>query len=700
MTSLLLRITFLVSLTSVTALEAQTKKYGAGCNGSRGVPSIAFYGSHAAGAPARIVLSAGPASAPVVLLFGTSNKTSTLGPLPLDLGRFPGFGKGCLLLTSAEVSLPLLTDKAGSIDLSFRVPRLPGLTMYLQFACVDSVNPFRFTMSNGLEAKIGPPGVRVTGQVRTSSGPVTNARVTIFDPTLALFLEARTNSTGSYDFDGVPPGTWRLGVSSRDLAYSETTLIVTRSMTQTPVLLKPETHRGRWTVIGNTLPHTLDATDMAVLLPDGRVWFCHDTVDPVIFDPVTAKKDAPIVNTKKQGCFNSLLLEDGNILVIGGQDGSAPNNFRMAVRWTKRFDVTKKSYTQLQDLLNLRGRWYPGLCRLADGSPLVLGGGQRPDAKRTATCERYDPKTGKWSWAASMSRPSEFSPTALLYTGEVLKTWSPPELYDPTKNTWRATGDFVQRSRGWPGHSDHSLVVLGDGRVLTVGCRDTKNGRPVMAEIYDSKSGKWTLTSNSALPRHQSEVVQLPDGRVLAAAGESSVRPVPVPNKLGIVKYCDIYDPSRNRWRRVADMIYYHEYHAVTLLIPDGRVISTGGTVIKFRNKPVTADIEGYQPPYMFRGVRPQITGISGTTFSRGQQLSFSIFPATRITSVVLVGFGAHTHWLNSGVKRRIVVAPTQIGSSVKLTLPSDRNVLPDGYYMLFAMVDDIPSVARIARIR
>ena len=65
-----------------------------------------------------------------------------------------------------------------------------------------------------------------------------------------------------------------------------------------------------------------------------------------------------------------------------------------------------------------------------------------------------------------MLNPSEFSPGALLTTGEVLITWSPPQLYDVTSGQWRATGNFVQPNRGWPNHSDHSTVVLADGRVL------------------------------------------------------------------------------------------------------------------------------------------------------------------------------------------------------------------------------------------
>ena len=84
-----------------------------------------------------------------------------------------------------------------------------------------------------------------------------------------------------------------------------------------------------------------------------------------------------------------------------------------------------------------------------------------------------------------------------------------------------------------------------------------------------------------------------------------------------------------------------------------------------------------------------------------GAVLTFDVFPAaTRITEVVLMGTGAHTHWVEGGVPRRLELAPSQAGARVSVTLPNDRDVLPVGHYLLFAMVDDIPSIAEIVRVR
>jgi hypothetical protein len=340
------------------------------------------------------------------------------------------------------------------------------------------------------------------------------------------------------------------------------------------------------------------------------------------------------------------------------------------------------------------------MARLSDGSLLVMGGGTRPDAVRTATSERFNLTTQTWSYTGSMLNASEFTPTALLYTGEVLITWSPPQLYNPTTGQWRLTGNFNQPNRGWPGHSDHSLVVLADGRALALGIRRAATQNSVMGEIYDPATGTWSLTSNPSLLRFQTEMVALPDGKILVAGGETEQAPSPVPSVLGIVKWSDLYDPTSNTWRRVADMNQFREYHAVTLLLPDGRVATTGGTRIKFQVGPTSADIEAFIPPYLLRGVRPRITEISTTTPTRGSQIQIAIAPETRLTSVVLIGTGATTHWVDGGIPRRIVLPVAQNGSIATITLPTDPNILPLGHYMLFAMVDDIPSVARIVNVR
>lgn len=545
-------------------------------------------------------------------------------------------------------------------------------------------------------------GAAVGGVVRELAAPgdpVAGARMTLFTPGLSFFRETRSGPAGDYTFANVLAGTYRLGCAAVGRQYAEPGVTVPAGGLTRNFSLVPENETGSWDIIGDTGEEFFDATDIALLLPDGRTFYCHDTTDPVLFDPVSGASTLASASGSPQGCMNGSLLEDGSVILAGGQDGEDPGSFVNGIPWVKRYDWTADAWEQLADLEHDRGRWYPGMARLADGTFLVMGGGQSPDASRTASCERFEPLTRTWSYTDSMANPCEFPPSALLYTGEVLATWSPPQLYNPAARTWRLTGNFNQPNRGWPGHSDHSIVVLDDGRALALGILSGPGGNDVMGEIYDPASESWALTSNPALVRLQTEVVQLPDGKILVAGGETEASPPPVPHVLGIVRWCDLYDPAADAWRRVADMNWFREYHAVTLLLPDGRVTTTGGTRIKFSYGPTSSDIEAYSPPYLFRGVRPAIDAISTTEPARGATLTLQIAPETQLTSVVLMGVESTTHWVSGGIPRRLVLPVSQSGATASATLPADPNVLPLGYYMLFAMVDDIPSVAVILRV-
>lgn len=535
----------------------------------------------------------------------------------------------------------------------------------------------------------------------TESGsvPVAQARVTLFTPNLSFFKEARSQSSGSYSLGPVPSGSFRLGVAKPGRAYQEIAVVLASGANVRSFVLTPEIEIGNWDVIGDTLPETFDATDIAALRTDGTVVFCHDTTTPIVFNPVTGAKQAGQPSNSEQGCMNTTLLENGSVLFVGGQDGSAPGSFVNGIPWVKLYRPDN-SWLQLGNMLLSAGRWYPGLARLNDGRLLVMGGGMSPDATRTDTCELFDPATLSWSWTGTMGSPNEFAPSALLYNGKVLRTWgSRPQTYDVASGTWSDTGQFVHSNRGYPGHSDHSLIVLSDGRAVAVGVRRTGQPTAVMSEYYDPATGAWSVGTNPTLVRMQPEVVYLPDGKILVAAGDKESTAGAEPNVLGIVKRCDLFEPLAQTWRRVDDLAWFREYHAVTLLVPDGRVITTGGTKIKFQFGPTSADIEAYSPPYLFRGVRPQLSNLSDTTPARGGVLDFQVFPLTKLTSVMLMGAQSTTHWLDAGIPRRIVLSVQQTSVVARITLPSDANRLPLGWYLMFGMVDDIPSVAQFVRI-
>ena len=151
----------------------------------------------------------------------------------------------------------------------------------------------------------------------------------------------------------------------------------------------------------------------------------------------------------------------------------------------------------------------------------------------------------------------------------------------------------------------------------------------------------------------------------------------------------------------MAAMNRYIHYHNVTVLVPDGRVIATGGAGITSDRSFAGDDssIEAFEPPYLFRGVRPRIDSLSRTEMVLGSNFTFKVSFALALTKVALVSARATSHWVDGGPQRYLSLDFSQNGADVQATIPSDPVRALAGYYILFAMVDDIPSVGRIVRV-
>jgi hypothetical protein len=535
---------------------------------------------------------------------------------------------------------------------------------------------------------------------------VENARVTLFSMDLQYFRETRTKSDGTFEFQYVGSGAYSLGVAALNYNYQERAMSVVASPVTNLFILSRETNGGRWTIVGNTEPELLDGSGSGTLLPSGEIFFCHDTQDPIMFEPLTGAKWYPADSGSAQGCHTTTLNTAGGMFLVGGSMGGNPQD--PVVKLAKTYGRALNTWTTNAEMLV--GRWYPGLVRLADERLLILGGELNGPARRTNGCEIYDVRSNRWSITGSFDLPTEIPPVVLLLNGEVLKTWRYPEIYNPTTGLWRAAANMQQGRTGasFGDHADHEIVHLPDGRVMAVGIFPlTTNANTRFCEFYHPTSNAWTLGPNPRALRNRPEALILPDGRVLAFGGQySGASPAPIPlANAGTIPNCtkvaDLYDPALNLWRPVADMNRYIHYHNVTLLVPDGRVIATGGAGLT-SNRSFAGDdssIEAFEPPYLFRGVRPRIDSVSTTDLSPGTNFSLRIWLTERITSLVLVGARAVTHWVDGGPQRFLNLDFTQSGSDVQATVPNDPVRALSGYYILFAMVDDIPSIGRMVRI-
>src|SRR5207253_1261007 len=116
---------------------------------------------------------------------------------------------------------------------------------------------------------------------------------------------------------GIPSGPYQLGAAAPGLAYQEITVQIGDTALVQNFTLGPETSIGRWDVIGTTAGEFFDASDIGILLSDGRVMYCHDTITPVIFNPVTGMAVQGGSSGLPQGCMNITLLPDGRPIFVG-----------------------------------------------------------------------------------------------------------------------------------------------------------------------------------------------------------------------------------------------------------------------------------------------------------------------------------------------------------------------------------------------
>jgi hypothetical protein len=88
------------------------------------------------------------------------------------------------------------------------------------------------------------------------------------------------------------------------------------------------------------------------------------------------------------------------------------------------------------------------------------------------------------------------------------------ELYDPTTDTWVATGALAT-ARG-----NHTATLLGSGKVL-VAAGQGSSGVLASAELYDPATTTWAAAGALATARGFHTATLLPTGKVLAAGGSN-----------------------------------------------------------------------------------------------------------------------------------------------------------------------------------
>jgi hypothetical protein len=341
---------------------------------------------------------------------------------------------------------------------------------------------------------------------------------------------------------------------------------------------------GRWTEAPDLA--SIRGTTVAAVLRDGRVLVAGGGVGAIplaateVYDPESGGWTAtgPLVQARRG--HQAVVLGDGRVLVAGGiAEGELLASAEI-------YDPASRSWWSTRPMST--PRLGHSLTLLADGRVLAAGGtalgaaeasGSGQTIRPEPSTEIYDPSSGAWTPAGSMTSPRFEHTATLLGDGRVLiagglgpvggkvAPLASTELYDPPANA------FVRSTEMGEGRANHAAAPLSDRSVLVSGGAGGSDGEVSLAsaEVFDAQRGTWTTVGPLAQTRRGATATPLADGRVLVAGGESATR-----GNRSSLGSAELFDPAKQAWSPAGTMQCPRSEHAAVRL-GDGSVLVVAG---------------------------------------------------------------------------------------------------------------------------
>jgi galactose oxidase len=473
---------------------------------------------------------------------------------------------------------------------------------------------------------------------------------------------------------------------------------------------------GRWSAVA-TLPLVPAA---AALLPNRKVltwssWKAFrfggsgslDQTMVAVVDPANpgAATGKLITNTvHNMFCPGTAMLSDGRVFVNGGDDSYTKTT--SIYNWNNDTWSTGKAM--------IEARWYNTSVTLPDGRVLTIGGNRT--SGQSGTAEIWNPANNTWSLVPNLvmgpltsgqpgdGRPEEHPRLLIAPNGRIF-------VPGPTTNMqwydFSGSGAVIAAGkRGNDEFSQNDITVMFDvGKILKAGGNpnyDRPNARfspsSQASYVIDINGGGTAAVSEVGpmkYPRAFGNGVVLANGQVLAVGGLDNAKGF---SDDGAVKVAELFNPATGTWTELAPMVKPRPYHSIALLLTDGRVMVGGGGLCSSSDNCAVnhPDVEIFSPPYLFGTPRPTITNAPTTITANGS--TFSVTTTGTVTGFSLVRMASVTHSTNTD--QRFQRLQSSGSGTFTVTAPLNKNIAPPGYYMLFALNNNTPSVAAVVRVQ
>jgi len=423
-----------------------------------------------------------------------------------------------------------------------------------------------------------------------------------------------------------------------------------------------------------------------ILMYDGQLSYGNTAI---AWDPIANTVDwAPVPSNIF--CTGNEVLADGRVIIVGGHVAS-----HVGLPNANIFDPSTESWTVLPNMSY--ARWYPTATMNSDGTIIVTSGETDCDGCDVPVQEVYNPSTNSWSQLSGAPFTFPYYPaTYVLPTGLILVAGtSENAIVSQQLNL----GTLTWSSIGGSAVDGGSSAMYLPGKFLKTGKSIDPDLAtvPSLATAYvldtTQSSPAWVQVASMNFARAFHNTTLLPDGTVLVTGGGTTTNPTGVSDA---VLPAELWSPTTQSWTVLASMQAPRLYHSEALLLPDGRVLISGGG--RFNDDTESTDqfsVEFFAPPYLFKGARPTITS-APSQLVYNQPFTIITPNAPQIASVSLIRFGAVTHAFNVG--QRFIPLTFSVGSgSLNVTAPVNSDLAPAGYYLLFIVNSvGVPSVAAI----
>ena len=450
---------------------------------------------------------------------------------------------------------------------------------------------------------------------------------------------------------------------------------------------------GTWSAL-QTWPIMTVATH---LLHNGQVvaWDGWQQPQPTVYGDPTNPATLSTVNAPDSiFCDGAADLPDGRLLVIGGYGGLSTG--QIGIVDTNIFDPATDTWTRVANMHN--PRWYPTVTELSDGRYVAISGNSTDASTWADTPEVYDPKTNTWTLLSNVNTSQvhevEYPFSYEVPNGNVFVI-GPEEdnshLLDVDQQTWTSTGSA--------GFFNGSSVMYRPGKILYSGGADlinTPSPAHTNTAVIDlnAQTPAWRTTAPMANARIYHNLTMLADGTVLAVGGSNTSNQQEITT--GMLP-TEIWHPDTETWTTAAPIAAARNYHSTSVLLPDGRVLVSGGGHSEGMQDAAQYSSQIYSPSYLSQGPRPVISSAPATA-TYGSNFTVSTPDAAGITGVNLVSLGADTHQID--MNQHFVPLNFTAGSgTLNVTSPSSGTVAPPGYYMMFILKNGVPSVSTMIRI-